>query len=81
MKSVINFTKKYSIMLVLFALVILFGALRPESFFTVKNLFAVLRQVSITGIMTVGVLIVMLAGGLTLRSALLCHLLAFLQRI
>lgn len=66
MKQVLDFMKKYSVIAVLILLIIIFGGLKPASFLTAGNLFTVLRQVSITGIMTVGLMFVMLAGGIDL---------------
>lgn len=61
-----NFIKQYFVLVILLFLIILFGALQPESFLTVSNLFTVVRQSSIMGIATIGLLFVMIAGGIDL---------------
>ena len=66
MKRLMNVAKKYSVIVVLIVLVLVFGIAKPESFLTAGNWFAILRQVSITGIMTLGLLFVMLSGGIDL---------------
>lgn len=66
MKSLTKFSKEYSVVLVLVALIILMGVLRPTTFLTLSNMFTVLRQVSILGILTTGMLFVMVAGGIDL---------------
>ena len=61
-----NFIKKYSIMVVLLIMIAFFGVLRTDAFLTVNNMFTVLRQSSIMGIATIGLLFVMLTGGIDL---------------
>lgn len=53
-------------MVILIFLIILFGCLQPESFLTMSNFFTVVRQSSIMGIATIGLLFVMIAGGIDL---------------
>lgn len=57
-----NFIKQYFVLVILLFLIILFGVLQPESFLTMSNLFTVVRQSSIMGIATIGLLFVMIAG-------------------
>lgn len=66
MNNVQNFAKKYNIVLVMIILILIMGVAKPGAFLTVNNLFTVLRQSSIMGIATVGLLFVMLAGGIDL---------------
>lgn len=61
-----NFIKKFSIMVVLLIMIAFFGVLRTDAFLTVNNMFTVLRQSSIMGIATIGLLFVMLTGGIDL---------------
>lgn len=66
MNKVTNLAKEYSIVLVLIALIIVMCVARPDAFPTWTNVFTVLRQASIAGIMSIGLLFVMVAGGLDL---------------
>lgn len=66
MEKGMDFIKKYSVIVVLLILVVVFGALKPHEFLSSGNMFTILRQVTIMGIMTVGLLFVMLAGGIDL---------------
>ncbi len=66
MDKVKNFIKQYFVLVILLFLIILFGVLQPESFLTMSNLFTVVRQSSIMGIATIGLLFVMIAGGIDL---------------
>lgn len=61
-----SFIKQYFVLVILIVLIILFGCLRPESFLTMSNMFTVIRQSSIMGIATIGLLFVMVAGGIDL---------------
>ena len=63
-----NFIKQYFVLVILLFLIILFGVLQPESFLTMSNLFTVVRQSSIMGIATIGLLFVMDGGGIELSS-------------
>src|SRR3954467_9200911 len=47
------------------------GAIRHESFLTPENLFNVLRQNSMVGLLTLGMLIVMRSGGIDLSQGAL----------
>lgn len=66
MQKAKNFTKQYFVVLILLFLIILFGVLQPESFLTVPNMFTIIRQSSIMGVATIGLLFVMIAGGIDL---------------
>ena len=61
-----SFIKQYFVLVILIFLIILFGCLQPESFLTMSNFFTVVRQSSIMGIATIGLLFVMIAGGIDL---------------
>jgi len=57
---------KYGIFMALIFLIILFGALRPETFFTLTNMMIILRQISINGILAIGMAYVIITGGIDL---------------
>ncbi len=61
-----NFLKQYFVLVILIFLIILFGALSPESFLSMSNMITSVRQSSIMGIATIGLLFVMIAGGIDL---------------
>ena len=60
-----TFFGKYAIYFVLLIEIILFSILSPH-FLSIRNLTNVLRQVSIVGIMAVGMTFVILTGGIDL---------------
>ena len=60
-----NFLAQYAIVLVLIALVVFFS-LRAPQFLKSTNIFNILRQVAINGIITVGMTMVLLTGGIDL---------------
>lgn len=62
LKSILG---NYGIIFVLLLLIIVFAALTPR-FLTQSNIFNILRQVSIVGIISVGMTFVMLTGGIDL---------------
>ena len=64
-RNVHQLLSRNAIVFVLIGLCILFGALNP-AFFSVTNLFNVLRQVAVVGIVAVGMTFVMLTGGIDL---------------
>lgn len=64
-KKIIHWLLEYGIIFVLVVLVAFFS-LRSKSFFTVNVLMTILKQVSITGIVSVGMTFVMLTGGIDL---------------
>ena len=66
MKAILNFIKKNTIIFVLILLVVFFSAMRPSTFPTAKNMFSILRQSSIVGIATMGMMFTLLAGGIDL---------------
>jgi len=57
---------RYGIYMVLLVLIALFSILKPRAFFSLENLFNILRQVSVVGIAAVGMTFVMLSGGIDL---------------
>lgn len=61
-----SFIKQYFVLVILVFLIVLFGCLSPDSFLTMSNMFTVVRQSSIMGIATIGLLFVMIAGGIDL---------------
>lgn len=60
-----SFFERYAIYLVLIIEIVLFSILSPY-FLSVDNLINILRQVSIVGIMAVGMTFVILTGGIDL---------------
>jgi len=60
-----NILGNYGIIFVLIALVIIFSSLSPR-FLMTDNIFNILRQVSIVGIISVGMTFVMITGGIDL---------------
>ncbi|WP_141335872.1 ABC transporter permease [Paenibacillus sp. tmac-D7] len=60
-----EFFRKYGIFIVLALLFILFSSM-TEAFLTINNLLNILRQVSMMGIVAVGMCFVMIAGGIDL---------------
>lgn len=60
-----NFLAQYAIVLVLIALVVFFS-LRAPQFLKSTNIFNILRQVAINGIIAVGMTMVLLTGGIDL---------------
>jgi len=64
-KSLNYFLTNYGIIFVLILLIVVF-AIASEMFLTMNNIFNILRQVSIVGIMAVGMTFVLLTGGIDL---------------
>lgn len=60
-----KFFQTYGILIVLL-LLITFFSLITDAFFSIKNLFNILRQISVIGIIAVGMSFVMLTGGIDL---------------
>jgi len=65
--------RKYGIALILILLTIIFAISSPV-FFTIENLFNVLRQISMLGISAVGMIFVILTGGIDLSVGSLMSL-------
>ena len=63
--NVKQFIKKYAIYLVLIALIIIFSIASPQ-FLRVSNIVNVVRQASMLGIASVGMIFVMIIGGIDL---------------
>jgi ribose transport system permease protein len=78
----LTFVKKYAIYLVLLLLVVCF-TFTTESFLTANNLFNVLRQISMLGIVAVGISFLMIAGGIDLsvgsQISFVCMLISWLM--
>jgi ribose/xylose/arabinose/galactoside ABC-type transport system permease subunit len=66
MNIVSKYFKEYAVIIFLIALVALMGILEPHAFLSFANLMNILDQVSVVGILTVGILFVMLAAGIDL---------------
>ena len=66
MKSFKNFSKQYFIVYILIILVAFFGIMKPSAFFTGQNFLTILRQSSIMGIASIGMVFVLIAGGIDL---------------
>jgi len=64
-RSASDFVSRYAVVIILFLLIITFGAIRPQ-FLTVDNGITILKQASIIGVMGVGLSIVFLSGGFDL---------------
>lgn len=60
-----NFLSKYAIYVVLLALIVIFSV-SSNTFFSETNLFNILRQVSVIGVVAVGMTMVILTGGIDL---------------
>ena len=60
-----NLLSKYGIILVLFALLLIFG-IGNKTFFTVSNFITIIRQITVVTIMTIGMSFVLIAGGIDL---------------
>jgi ribose/xylose/arabinose/galactoside ABC-type transport system permease subunit len=56
----------YGILMVLIALCILFAFTSSGQFFSVENIFNILKQVAVVGIMSVGMTMVLVSGGIDL---------------
>lgn len=61
-----DFLTKYGILLAFIILFIVMGAMRPATFLTVSNQLNILRQISINGIMAIGMTFVIITGGIDL---------------
>ena len=66
MNKFTTFLKKHSVEIVLLILIAIFGAFRPTTFLKMSNFITILRQSAITGIMSLGMMICMISGGLNL---------------
>lgn len=65
MKSVLEFLKKNMVILLLVIMVIIFS-ITTTGFATMKNMFNILRQCSIMGIVAAGMAVVIISGGIDL---------------
>lgn len=66
-KEVMKWLSKYGIILVFFAMVFIM-AVSVDSFFTTRNLINVVRQISVIGIISLGVTLVIISKGIDLSS-------------
>ena len=64
-KSLTNILLDYGIVIVLILLVVIFS-ISSDNFFQSNTMFTIMRQVSVTGIISVGMTFVMLTGGIDL---------------
>lgn len=71
------FLNKYGIVLILLAMLVAFSLL-SEGFFTARNIFNIIRQISFMGLIAIGVTMVILTGGIDLGSGSVLALAAVL---
>lgn len=64
-KTMVNYLLDYGIVIVLAALMVVFS-ITSDKFLSASTLFTILRQVAVTGIISVGMTFVMLTGGIDL---------------
>lgn len=69
------FLSKYGIVLILLAMFIAFSLL-SEGFFTPRNIFNIIRQISFMGLIAIGVTMVIITGGIDLSSGSVLALVA-----
>ncbi len=62
-----SFLNKYGIVIILLAMFIAFSLL-SEGFFTTRNIFNIIRQISFMGLIAIGVTMVIITGGIDLGS-------------
>ena len=61
-----NILATYGILIVLIALSVVFAIMTSGQFFALENIFNILKQVAVVGIMSVGMTMVLLTGGIDL---------------
>lgn len=71
------FLSKYGIVLILLAMILVFSLL-SEGFFTTRNIFNIIRQISFMGLIAIGVTMVIITGGIDLGSGSVLALTAVL---
>ncbi|HHY58261.1 MAG TPA: ABC transporter permease [Chloroflexi bacterium] len=71
------FLSKYGIVLILLAMMLAFSLL-SEGFFTTRNIFNIIRQISFMGLIAIGVTMVIITGGIDLGSGSVLALTAVL---
>jgi inositol transport system permease protein len=71
------FLSKYGIVLILLAMMLAFSLL-SEGFFTTRNIFNIIRQISFMGLIAIGVTMVIITGGIDLGSGSVLALAAVL---
>jgi len=62
-----GFLNKYGIVIILLAMLVAFSLL-SEGFFTTRNIFNIIRQISFMGLIAIGVTMVIISGGIDLGS-------------
>ena len=62
-----GFLNKYGIVIILLAMLVAFSVL-SEGFFTARNIFNIIRQISFMGLIAIGVTMVIISGGIDLGS-------------
>lgn len=77
MERFYGFLSKYGIVLILLAMLIAFSLL-SEGFFTTRNIFNIIRQISFMGLIAIGVTMVIITGGIDLGSGSVLALCAVL---
>mgnify|MGYP002374865540 CR=1 FL=1 len=73
------FLSKYGIVIILLAMLIAFSLL-SEGFFTTRNIFNIIRQISFMGLIAIGVTMVIITGGIDLGSGSVLALAAVMVR-
>ena len=76
-EQLLAFLSKYGIVIILLAMLIAFSLL-SEGFFTARNIFNIIRQISFMGLIAIGVTMVIITGGIDLRSGSVLALAAVL---
>lgn len=81
MNKVGAFFKKHSVEIVLIILIAIFGIARPTTFLKTSNFITILRQSAITGIMSLGMMICMISGGLNLAIGSMVSLVTVISAV
>lgn len=81
MNKVLGFIKKHSVEIVLAIMIAIFGIARPTTFFKMSNFLTILRQSAITGIMSLGMMICMISGGLNLAIGSMVSLVTVISAV
>jgi inositol transport system permease protein len=76
-EQLLAFLSKYGIVIILLAMLIAFSLL-SEGFFTARNIFNIIRQISFMGLIAIGVTMVIITGGIDLGSGSVLALAAVL---
>ncbi|MDO4549217.1 MAG: ABC transporter permease [Clostridia bacterium] len=81
MNKLSSFLKKHSVEIVLIVLIAIFGIARPDTFLKTSNFITILRQSAITGIMSLGMMICMISGGLNLAIGSMVSLVTVISAV